>query len=338
MSLQNGSILIVILVIIFFVRLQFASALYRPDPNQEFLRLSEPLSPIRGYFTSQLNSILPPTQAGLLAGILLGVKSDLPEEFKKALITTSTIHIVVVSGQNLSLVVGFILGFSPIFGRRPTIFISLLTIAFYSLLTGFQLPVIRAAIMSILILLSQLFGRDRESSWILALTAWIMLMYNPNWLLSISFQLSFMATLGALIISKTVVGHLNFLPDVVKQDAAVSISTQALTLPIIAANFHQISLIGVLANLFVLWTVGPMMILGAVALLLTIILPVLGLLFSIIPNIFLTYFIYVVTFFSQLPMANLPATFWNIYLSAGFYLLVFSAYLGLRNYSRKTLG
>src|SRR5436190_24186628 len=72
----------------------------------------------RYYLTEVAKKILPEPQSSLLAGILFGEKSELPQDFRKALSYTSTTHIVVASGQNLTFVVGFFLALAPFLGRK----------------------------------------------------------------------------------------------------------------------------------------------------------------------------------------------------------------------------
>lgn len=275
--------------------------------------------PWRDSLVIQTNHLLPETQAQLLSGMLIGAQGALDSGFKDNLIATSTIHIVVVSGQNLSMVAGFLIALAPLIGRKPAIIVSLIGITLYSLLTGLTVPVIRAAIMAILVLAAQWWGRDKQEGWILIIAGLMMLMINPNWLLSISFQLSFAATFGALIFSKTLATWLTKVPDVLREELSVTLSAQLFTLPIIAANFHRISLLGSIANLFVLWTVAPIMLTGMITLVLSLIWWPLGQLFSLIPNILLSYFIETINLFSKLPWAQVEVKSWSMLLSIGIY-------------------
>lgn len=158
------------------------------------------------------------------------------------------------------------MGLFPLIGRKETLIMISLACLGYALLTGFQVPVIRAFIMVELAFLAQMFGREGDSIWILALTGGIMLIVNPSWLVSISFQLPFLATLGVLVFPPLITNKLSWVPEIIRQDLGVSISAQALTWPIIAYNFNQVSLIGLLANVLVLWTVPFIMLAGAVIL------------------------------------------------------------------------
>ncbi len=79
----------------------------KKESNQGIFPLSV-LSKTRDMFVAKINQFLPEPQASLLAGILLGM-DRMPEDFKKDLRTTGTIHTVVVSGQNVALIAGFFL-------------------------------------------------------------------------------------------------------------------------------------------------------------------------------------------------------------------------------------
>ena len=179
---------------------------------------SQALQPLRDSLAQTLDNNLPYPQSAILAGILLGVDKNLPVALKNDLKATSTIHMIVVSGQNLSIVAGFLIGLAGFLGRKKALILSLGLIAFYSILTGFEVPVVRAAIMVSLAYLAQILGRENLSSWILFLTGGAMLLYNPNWLLSISFQLSFLATFGVIAVAPIIVKRLSKVPSILRED------------------------------------------------------------------------------------------------------------------------
>ncbi len=299
---------------------------YQQDPELEAIEIK--FEPIRDLLSKQSSYLLPQPQAALLSGMVVGDKSTLTKYFNNALKRTSTIHIVVVSGQNLTLLAGFILGFAKFFGRKKTLVVALVAISFYAILTGLQLPVIRAAIMVGIVFIAQLFNREANSFFVLIFTGLVMLIFDPNLLTSVSFQLSFLATIGVVVVSPEITKRLN-LPDVIKQDLAVSIAAQALTLPVIAFNFHQASLIGVLTNSLVLWTVPIIMISGAIVLIFSFLNLALAQLLALIPGIFLTYFVYIVEFSNQNWAAMyVPKT--NPLVWIGYYLIIVGLFMLLK--------
>lgn len=280
------------------------------------------LKPLQARLASTLDFILPYPESALLSGIILGVEEKLPFSLKSDLKTTSTIHVVVVSGQNLSILAGFLMSLVYFLGRRQTIILTLLAIVFYSLLTGLQVPVIRAAVMVSLTYVSQLLGRERQGLWVLVLTASGMLLYNPHWLLSISFQLSFLATFGVVVVSPIFVKALERLPRLLREDLAVTLAAQLLVLPVIAYNFYQLSLVGVFSNVLVLWTIPIVMVLGFISLGVGLVSSFLGQVVGLVPGVLLTYFIYIVEFFAKVPGASIKIGETGVLIWVGYYLMV----------------
>lgn len=297
--------------------------------NPELEEVVVYLEPMKEFLAKYPKEILDETQAGLLLGMVLGIKEDLPKEFQNALRRTSTIHIVVVSGQNLTMLAGFCMLLAPYFGRKKTLLISAFIVIFYSVLSGLQVPVIRASIMVLLSVIAQFFDRDGDSFWILLLTCLLMLNFQPLWIVSISFQLSVLATFGVIVVAPELLKRLNMFPDLIKQDLAVTLSAQALTWPIIALNFHQFSIIGLLVNILVLWTVLIIMVSGTFALLVSVFDPILGQIVAVVPDIFLTYFIYVVELFNQ-RWASVYVPKISIFVYLGYYVLLLALFLALK--------
>lgn len=331
---MNKTKLLVIfsLILIILVRMQLNGGVYKEKAEEAGVVAY--FSQIGQTIALRTEEILPQPQAGLLLGMVLGVGEYIPKEFKSALQRTGTIHIVVVSGQNLTLLAGFIMALAPMLGRKKTLVMTLTILAFYSLLTGFQIPVIRAALMFLFVAIAQFFNREGDSFWILILTALLMLVVNPNWLLSISFQLSFLATIGVVVAAPILVERFTFLPDLIKQDFAVTLAANLLTLPIIAANFHQVSLISLLVNTLVLWTVPIIMISGALSIIVYLIIPLLGGLLALIPGSLLTYFVYIVEFFNQKGLSiYISRIDWVVWL--GYYSLLFGLLSWIRTRAQR---
>lgn len=299
---------VILYLLIYFLRLQQGGWEVKTDLFQSQ----------RQTLDQKISQLLPSPQAELLSGILLGNKKDLPAPLKLALRDTSTLHIVVVSGQNLTLLAALFLKMSGLIKRKVAIVISILAVIFYTLLTGAQVPVIRAAIMAILAFGAEAFGRQRDGIWILTVTAGLMLLVNPLWKTDLSFQLSFLATLGVMTVAPVLEERFSFLPQFLRQDLAITVGAQLMVIPIIAQYFHQLSLTGIFTNLLIGWTIPIIMVLGVLSLLA-------GLFFALLTNIFLTYFIYIVQFFASLPFAweYIGEQSWLVWI--GYYLLLAAA-------------
>ncbi|MDO8576727.1 MAG: ComEC/Rec2 family competence protein [Candidatus Daviesbacteria bacterium] len=311
---------IVLYILIFIVRLEQGGWDLKLDL----------FSGVRQSLDQQISQLLPSPEAELLSGILLGQNKNLPGRLKLALRDTSTLHIVVASGQNLSMVAGFFLAFSGLIKRRNALILSLLAALGYTILSGMQVPIIRAAIMFSLASLAQISGRQRDGAWVLIVTVGLMLLINPSWISSLSFQLSVLATFGVVLVAPILLKFLKALP-LIGQDLAVVLGAQLMVVPVIIQNFHQLSLTGVLANLLIGWTIPLVMILGTVMLILSWIWIPLAQVVSLAAGALLIYFIYIVQFFASLPFAweYIGEQVWLVW--TGYYLVLAGIMLLLRN-------
>lgn len=295
-------ILIVVLIYILIYLFRYNQAKNLDIKNGEENGI-EFFSIFRKQLDNKIFQLLPSPQSQLLSGILLGEKKDLPGDFKIALRDSSTLHIVVVSGQNLAMLAGLFLSLSGIIHRKIAIYISVCAIIFYTLLTGAQIPVIRAAVMSVLAFLAVLLGRQSYGVWVLLISGGILLLISPLWVEELSFQLSFLASFGVITIAPIILKLLKHLPRFIANDLAITLGAQLMVIPIIAQNFHQVSLVAVFTNILIGWTVPLIMIIGGIMLLFSIVFLPIAQLLAEIANILLIYFVYVVKFFGSLDFA-----------------------------------
>lgn len=289
----------------------------------------------RQALSQKIDTFLPSPQAELLSGMLLGQKEELPGHFRLALRDTSTIHIVVVSGQNLTLLAGLIIGLSGLLRRKVAIFLAFTSVVGYLLLSGAQIPALRAAIMVGLAYIAQLTGRQNDGFWALILTAGGLLLINPSWISDLSFILSFLATIGVVVVAPILASRMKNLGLFLRENLAVTIGAQIMVIPVIAQNFHQISLVSLPANLLILWTVPYIMVLGTLMLVLGSISQLLGQAVALLVGALLTYFIYIVQFFASPPFAweYIGQQLWIVWV--GYYLILTSVMLSLNNGKRE---
>jgi len=268
-----------------------------------------------------LGQALPEPQVSLLAGILLGSRRDLPEKFMTNLRGTGTMHVIVASGYNISVVAGFLVGILLLFfRRRSAVGGAFLGIVGYTIMAGGEPPVVRAAIMGSLTCLAQLLGREKDVLASLLFAAAIMLLVSPLILFDIGFQLSFLATAGILLIEPLLTGKLFSLP-LLGQDLKVTLAAQIATLPILVFNFGQISLLSLLVNALVLPVTPLIMGLGAVTAGLSLVSVALARVSAWLVWLPLTYFVKVIDWFgpwSQLVSLKLASV--SNWWVGGYYL------------------
>ncbi len=260
-------------------------------------------------FLKSLNEALPEPMSGLAAGVLLGVKQALGEELERAFRETGIIHIVVLSGYNIMLVVSFItFVLGSVLSRQTTAVLSICAIAGFALMVGLSATVLRACLMAGILLLAQVVGRRYLALRALLLVGVIMLYINPYLLLyDIGFQLSFMATLGLILLSPYIERIATIVPSIfsLRQLFAATVSTQITVLPLLLFHIGEASFVGIVVNLLVLPLVPFAMLFSCALGLINLALPLLTPVCAVLAYTALAYIIVVAEFFASLPVAAL---------------------------------
>jgi competence protein ComEC len=283
---------------------------------------------IRERIRETFSASLPPTGSSLLLGIVLGEKS-LPDKFVKDLQATGLMHVVAASGMNVAIVAGFLMTFlNHYFNRSLAIKLSILGIAFYTIIAGLEPSIMRASIMAVITFSAYILGRQNTAFVTLFLTASLMLLLNPDLIEDIGFQLSFAATAGMIFLRPHLTvfkqkgkGSSKNLSFLIQDDLAATIAAQLTTVPLLLVYFHTYGLLSIVVNSFVLWTIPPLMIIGGVASLLGLILPPIGSFVALLSLPFLFYFETVVRIFAPItPIFSINFLPWPIIL--GYYILL----------------
>lgn len=241
---------------------------------------------------------LPEPHAALVAGITLGSKASLPQDFWDALKRTGTAHVVVASGMNVTMAASFLMGLFILFlPRRRAIPAAFLGIWVYSAISGFEAPIVRAAIMGSLAFSAQALGRLNTAWRALFLSILAMLIIKPDWISDLGFILSVVATGSLLIFQRKINSKVAFVPAIFREGLSTSLAAQIGVAPIIFVTFGQYSLMSPLVNAAVLWTVAPIMAIGALGGLLGLIMPAFGKLVLFLSYPLTSWFVWIVELF-----------------------------------------
>lgn len=259
--------------------------------------------------------LFPDPEASLLAGILLGIDSDIPKPVMDAFNATGTSHVIAISGFNIAILSALLATlFGRVMNRWKALAATIVGITIYTILVGADSAVVRAGIMGGLSLLAIQLGRRQEGLNSLAITAAIMALANPRIIGDLSFLLSFAATFGLVLYAEP-------LSNIFKQKAArwipqasmdrvagyvgeyilFTIAAQVVTIPIIAYYFERISLISFIVNPIILPAQPLLMILGGLATIFGLIYLPLGKILAALALPFALYTIRMVEFFNHIP-------------------------------------
>ena len=233
-------------------------------------------------------AVADPSARGIALALVLGVKDQLADQVREAYSRAGAMHVLAVSGLHIGIVYGvvaFLLAFLQR-TRRGRLLHALACIAIlwlFALVAGGSVSVMRAATMFTCVIVAQASQRRANIFNTLALSAFLLLLINPYYLLSVGFQLSYLAVLGIVYLQPRIYGLLEcrfWLADKLWALTAVSIAAQLATLPISLYYFHQFPTYFWLANIVVIPAAFVILSLGlltiAVGTFLPSLLPVVG--------------------------------------------------------------
>jgi len=214
------------------------------------------VAPVRRTLLEGYNKYLPPYQASLLAGFVLGEKRDISPEIAKLFTDTGTLHLMAVSGSNVAIVVAFFMAILWSVNRRLKIVIILIAVLFFCLLTRNEPSVVRAAVMASVVLLGFYRRRNADTIGLLGFAGLLLLIINPLWLFNVGFQLSFAACAGIVYVIPKFTERVKHGRSRLARIALwilfiflTTIAAQAAVLPLTAEYFNRVPIIGILANL-----------------------------------------------------------------------------------------
>ncbi len=158
---------------------------------------------LREGLAQTLAEVLPEPQASLAQGIILGIRGNIPGDLNAAFTRIGTTHLLAISGFNIGIMAGIMLGVGLfLFGRRHYFYVwlALVSVWFYAIVTGMNPPVLRGAVMATVFLIAEALGRQRSAMVALTFAAAVMVGVSPYILGDASFQLSFLAMAGLVFI------------------------------------------------------------------------------------------------------------------------------------------
>jgi competence protein ComEC len=277
--------------------------------------------------SDKIQEVLPSPHSELVMGMVLGEnRFKLVPTYNDILKTVGLVHVVVVSGYNISLVFTLLMRILGSQYKARNLIVGLFCTFIYSGISGFGVPAVRAWLMGSIAVIFKFYGRPTQGIKVLIFSAIVILCIAPSQLFSVSFQLSFLATLGVMVVPNSLKELWRLLG--VRSSAALfedfntGLSAQLLVNPVISYYFGTISLVALLANPLVLWVVPLCTILGGVLVFSAFVSPLLTKILALLMYPFLDFFVSFSEFFSKFNSASLQLRF-SFYGMLLYYLLVF---------------
>ncbi len=311
------------------------------EPGKGFKPLEWVYS-LRNRLSQTLAEVLPEPQASLAQGITLGIRGNIPSSLRTDFSHTGTAHLLAISGLHLTIIAGILLSIGMwLFGKKhyTYIWLALGIIWLYALLTGMHPPVVRGAIMASIFLTAELLGRQRSAFTALAFAAAIMIGISPQILWTASFQMSFVAMAGLIFLAppfraigrKAVSATLGedgavvSIANIVTDSFSVTLGAIIAVWPLVAHYFGIVSLVAPLATLLALPALPGIIITGALAGGLGLIILPIAQVIAWLAWLFLSYMLLVVNVFAALPLSSIELSSVDTILIWVYYLALATA-------------
>ncbi len=298
---------------------------------------------LRTVVQRSIASALPEPQAGLLTGILLGDEDGISRKLKDDFSRVGASHVVAISGFNMVIVSGIVVRvMSTLFRRNRAVVTlnALSVIAVYALFVGASPGILRAALMSGLLVVGSQLNRKTFVPTSLAFATLLLSLGDPSVLLDIGFQLSFLAVLGLSLFADPLSARFRRLLDrllpiraasvvhsFLNEPLIVSIAAQITTLPLIILYFGRLSLVALPVNILIVPVQTAVLLLGMTASVVYAFMPVIGTLIYWADMVFVSWTIAVVRAFADLEFAEIVLDYDGRLIQA-FYLLLIGGAMG----------
>jgi len=314
-------------------------------PRVEVLDHGQGLKPLQWIYSlrerlsASLARALPEPQGSLAQAILLGLRGNIPDSLYEAFSRTGTVHLLAISGLHISIIIAMILSFGIlVFGRQHSIYIWL-TLALtwiYALLAGMHPPIIRAAIMGSLFLIAEYLGRQRSAIIALAFAAAVMVGIQPHLLWSVSFQLSFLAMAGLVLLypyfqawgrkgvasifknREALVTAGSMITDIFAATLAAIVAVG----PLVAYNFGVVALIALPATFFSLPALPFIIVTAALVAFVGLFASLVAQILGWLTWLFLSYLVFLVQGFDAMPYSSLEVTTVSTWHVRGYYVIL----------------
>ncbi|MBT3355806.1 DUF4131 domain-containing protein [bacterium] len=295
---------------------------------------------IREGLEKKIGEFFPEPEGAYLAGLLLGGDDRLPKEVAENFRKTGTTHTVAVSGYNITIIASILmwLGIGLGLWRKQAFFVAVSGVIFFVVMIGAPSSATRAAIMGIVMLWAMQEGRLADSVRIAAFAAAAMVLYSPFILLyDVGFQLSFIATLGIILVYAPLSRLLRIEDDFLelKSIILVTISAQVGVLGLLIYTFETFSLISLLANVIILPLIPVIMLFGFLTITVGFIFPFIAKILALMVWFFLHFEIYIIEQLARIPFASIEIGDVGIYWLIGYYLFFVGFVFKLKGLGRK---
>ena len=298
--------------------------------------LKEVVINLKAVIVGKIAQLLPPEQAALLAGIMIGTTGALGAALKAQMETSGTTYIINMYGYKIAIITAALAAaLKDHLPRRAVLWITLAAVALFVFVSGGAISAVRAAVMGSFAIIARGTGRVFSARNAVTAAALGMVLLNATLLTDAAFQLSFLSFLGIYYLGPAVNNYFHWTGVAAggvlqwKEHAMLSLATNLAILPVVMNTFGEFSLMSFISNILIMIPWLAVIAFGALAVALGFISSALAFIAVQIVSVLLQYELFVIHIFAAITVP-MPAVFGSVAAIALYYgtVIIFAHYYG----------
>lgn len=204
----------------------------------------------REKLAAKVERLFPEEQSGFMKAMLIGLEDDINPELFDQFSRLGLTHIIAISGLNVAIFLACLIWTMRLFGltRETYLLTAIALMPVYIAVTGAAPSIVRAGIMAMIGLYAAYRNRLKDGLHIALIAGIGMLMWNPYYLVNVSFQLSFLVTLGIILGVPAINKLLPLQRPRLRDAVSITVAAQFVSFPLTIYYFSQFSLLSFAAN------------------------------------------------------------------------------------------
>ncbi len=271
---------------------------------------------IKNTISAKIDELFSKLTAPIVKALILGDKTEIPQEIRQNFALSGTAHILAVSGLHVGIIAAVIFWlFSFVNINWLKFFLFSATLWGYNYLIDFQPSAVRASLMITLYIFAKVIQRKPDPINIIALTCLLLLIFNPATLYSAGFQMSIASITGIILLNPIIQNFFNNILNLFKikligkplsASLSITFSASIIVSPIVAYYFDMYSLISPITNIFVVFFMVNAQIFAIFAIFLSFLFLPLAHIYSVCSQLLIELSELVTYFCAKVPYAYLP--------------------------------
>ncbi|SDC70728.1 competence protein ComEC [Paenibacillus sp. UNCCL117] len=242
-------------------------------------RLARSNDNLRFTLGAMVDRLFPAEQAGFMKGMLIGLTAELDPQQFDAFSRLGLTHIIAISGLNVAIFLGCVIWSLRRLGmtKEAYLWTAMALLPLYIAITGAAPSIMRAGLMAMIGLYAAYRNRLKDGLHLVMIVGLLMLLWNPYYITDVSFQLSFLVTLGIIVLVPRVSAILPLSNRKWRDALSITLVAQFVSFPLTIYYFNQFSLLSFAANLALVPVFSSFtMPVGTIAMLVGFLLPAAG--------------------------------------------------------------